>query len=78
MDSFQSFLEMGSYGGYVWPSYGLSAVIMAGLVIVTLRRLRAREQELAQRQGEYPARRSDRVKTAVSEDSNGSGGASDS
>ena len=66
MDSFQSFLEMGSYGGYIWPSYGLTALIMAALVITTLRRLRAREQELARRQGEYPARRSGRDGAEVS------------
>lgn len=59
MDSFSSFLEMGSYGSYVWPSYGLSALVMAALVVTTLRRLREREQELARRQGEYPSRRSD-------------------
>ncbi len=51
---------MGSYGGYVWPSYILSALIMAALVIVTLRQLRDREQELARRQSEFPSRRRDR------------------
>ncbi len=59
MDAFQSFLDMGSYGSYVWPSYGLTAVIMAWLVVATLRKLRAREQELARRQGELPDRRRD-------------------
>ncbi len=58
MDAFQNFLEMGNYGSYVWPSYGLSAFIMIWLVMSTLRRLRAREQELARRQGEFPSRRS--------------------
>lgn len=53
---------MGSYGGFVWSSYGLSALILAGLVILTLRRLRAREQELARRQAEFPAHRSGRGK----------------
>ena len=61
MEPIQSFLEMGSYGSYVWPSYGLSALIMGALVISTLRRLRAREQELARRQSEYPSRRNDRT-----------------
>ncbi|TQV79659.1 heme exporter protein CcmD [Denitrobaculum tricleocarpae] len=57
MDAFRTFIDMGSYGDYVWPSYGLTVVIMAWLVMSTLRRLRAREQELARRQGEFPARR---------------------
>ncbi len=60
MQSFQNFLEMGSYGGYVWPSYALSALVMAALVYTTLRQLRSREQELARRQSEYPSRRSNR------------------
>lgn len=56
MEAFRNFIEMGDYGSYVWPSYGLSAVILTGLVVTTLRRLRAREQELARRQAELPAR----------------------
>lgn len=66
MDALQTFLDMGSYGNYVWPSYGLTVVIMAWLVLATLRRLRAREQELARRQGEFPARRNrgDTAKTS--------------
>lgn len=57
MDALRTFLDMGSYGNYVWPSYGLTVAIMGWLVLATLRRLRAREQELARRQGEFPARR---------------------
>lgn len=58
---------MGSYGGYVWPSYGLSALIMAALVVATLRQLRSREQELARRQSEFPSRRKDRKTAAGTE-----------
>ena len=35
------FLSMGGYGAYVWPSYGLSAVIMLVLLIASLRSLKS-------------------------------------
>ena len=41
---------MGGYGDYVWPAYGLTAAAFAGMVVWTLRTLRARrrlERELA-------------------------------
>ncbi len=37
------FLSMGGYGAYVWPSYGLSAVIMVVLLITSLRGLKTTE-----------------------------------
>lgn len=33
-------LDFGKYAFYVWMSYGISAVVLAGLVILTLRRQR--------------------------------------
>lgn len=41
---------MGGYAAYVWPSYALTAVTLAGMLGWTVRTLRARrrlEQELA-------------------------------
>ena len=40
------FLEMGGYGTFIWTSYGVSAVVLIGLVISSLRRLRQVEREL--------------------------------
>lgn len=57
MNALQEFLDMGSYGVFVWPSYALSAVVLGGLLVTTLRRLRARERELSRRQAELPQRR---------------------
>lgn len=37
------FLAMGGYGAFVWPSYGLTAVIMVVLLIASLRGLKTTE-----------------------------------
>jgi heme exporter protein D len=42
------FLNMGGYAAYVWPSYGLTLVIIV-LNIVSARRLLARSREEARR-----------------------------
>jgi heme exporter protein D len=42
------FLNMGGYAAYVWPSYGLTLVIIV-LNIVWARRLLARSREEARR-----------------------------
>ena len=41
------FLHMGGYGMFIWPAYGLAALGMVGLVVASLRNLRANEQALA-------------------------------
>ncbi len=46
-DRIGSFLEMGGYAGFVWPAYAIAAVVMAGLLVVSLRRLRRAETELS-------------------------------
>ena len=47
MGAVSGFLAMGGYAGFVWPAFGLAAVVMAGLVLVSLRELHAREAEVA-------------------------------
>ena len=42
------FFAMGGYGAYIWPAYGIGAVLLAGLWLASLRALRAREAELEQ------------------------------
>ena len=39
-------LDMGGYGAFVWPAFGLTFVVMAAMVIATLTSLRARRREL--------------------------------
>ena len=41
-----SFFEMGGYAAYVWPAFGAAAVIMIGLLVLSIRTMRAREAAL--------------------------------
>jgi heme exporter protein D len=51
------FLEMGGYAVYVWPAFAMAALVMIGLLITSLRTLRAREAIL--RRLEAAERRAD-------------------
>ncbi len=49
-------IDMGRYGGFVWPAYGISALVLLGLVVDTLVRAarwrrRAERAEAARREG---------------------------
>jgi heme exporter protein D len=48
MEEITAFFEMGGYAAFVWPSLALTVVIMAGLLIATLRQLRSRQRRLAE------------------------------
>lgn len=41
------FLAMGGYADFVWTAYGLTAAVLAALVVLSLRRLKALERDLA-------------------------------
>ena len=41
---------MGGYSAFVWPSYGLSALVMLALTVNAWRGMRSKERELAQLQ----------------------------
>ncbi len=41
-------LAMGGYGGYVWPAYGVAALVMIGLLVWSLSARKAAETALAQ------------------------------
>ncbi len=60
MSSLSSFLEMGGYGGFVWPAFGLTAAILLALLADSLRRLKAGQRALARLEAESPKRRSRR------------------
>lgn len=40
------FFAMGGYAAYVWPSYGLAAVVMIGLLVLSLREFKENETTL--------------------------------
>ncbi len=43
-----SFFEMGGYAAYVWPAFGVGAVVLIGLLLFSLHNLRNREAALRQ------------------------------
>lgn len=44
--SLSTILEMGGYGAYVWPAFALTAAVMIGLLVASVRSLRSREADL--------------------------------
>ena len=44
-DSFAAFIDMGGYAAWVWSAYGLAALALGGMLILTRRTLKARERE---------------------------------
>ena len=48
MEQLRSFLAMGGYGAFVWPAYGVTALVMVWLLASSLRRLRGLERALAE------------------------------
>ncbi len=45
-DSIQTFLDMGGYAGFVWPAYFLAVMILVGLLVSSLVRLRKAKAQL--------------------------------
>ncbi len=40
------YFAMGGHGAFIWPAYLAAAAVMAGLLVSSLRALRARQAEL--------------------------------
>ncbi len=57
MNGFSEFLAMGGYGGFVWPAYGIAFLVLAVLVVASLKSLRAAEAEVAALEAASPRRR---------------------
>ena len=55
MDQLTHYLAMGGYGGFVWPAYGLAALVLIGLFVASRRFLAAGEAELAALEAEAGA-----------------------
>ncbi len=45
MESFLTYLNMGGYAAWIWPAYGLAAIALGGILVMTLRTLKSRQQE---------------------------------
>ena len=50
------FLAMGGYGGFVWPAYAVALLVLAWLVIASLRQLAKAEAEVAALEAASPRR----------------------
>ena len=37
------FFEMGGYGAFIWPAYGLAAVLMVGVLVQSWKAMQQRE-----------------------------------
>ena len=48
------FLSMGGYGAYIWPSFGVTAVLLVVLLISSLRFAKRSEQALKELEEEMP------------------------
>jgi heme exporter protein D len=48
MQGLRDFFEMGGYGAYVWPAYGITALVMLALLVTTLRGLSARQKAVSE------------------------------
>jgi len=51
------YLSMGGHAGFIWSSYGATALILIGLLVVSLREHRARRTEVAALEAASPRRR---------------------
>lgn len=52
-----SFFEMGGYAAYVWPAFGVAAVVLIALLVISLHGLKSRERALRQLEAESGGRR---------------------
>ncbi len=46
MNALSTFLDMGGYAGFVWPAYAIAAAVLAGLLVLSKRSLKATEVAL--------------------------------
>ncbi|HKF60172.1 MAG TPA: heme exporter protein CcmD [Dongiaceae bacterium] len=65
MDRIETYLAMGGYWAYVWSALGLTAVVMVGQVVTTLRTLRRREAALAELESRRQRRRASHAERAA-------------
>ena len=57
---------MGGYAGFVWSAYGVAALILIGLLVMSWRNLRARQAEVAALEAASPRRRHQAEKAELS------------
>jgi heme exporter protein D len=60
LDGIAAFLDMGGRAQFVWPAYGLTAVALVGLLIISLRTARAQKRDLGELDRRPRRRRAER------------------
>ena len=56
MTQIDTVLVMGEHGVFIWPAYALTAVVMVGFAVSSLRRLRRERKTLQQLETDTPGR----------------------
>jgi heme exporter protein CcmD len=51
-DTLATFFAMGGYAAYVWTAFAATAIVLIGLVLASLRALKAREADLTRLRAE--------------------------
>lgn len=51
MDSISQFFHMNGYAYYIWPSFGIAAVVMIFMVFISVRSLKRAQKNLMNIQG---------------------------
>jgi heme exporter protein D len=46
------YFAMGGYAAFIWPSYGVAALLLVALLLLSVRRLQAAERALDDRAGD--------------------------
>ena len=58
MQNISEYFAMGGYAGFIWSAYGVAALILIGLLVMSRIDLRARQAEVAALEAASPRRRS--------------------
>ncbi len=56
MSALATFIHMGGYGAFVWPSFAITLAVLIGLYVASRRTLRANEAALKALEGPEDAR----------------------
>ena len=56
MNAIESWFAMGGYAGFVWPAYGVAAIVLGGLALYSWRRHSRSSAALARLQGRLGTR----------------------
>lgn len=57
MSTVVDFLAMGGYGAFIWSAYGIAALVLVVMLIMSLRQLRAAGKQVAALEAASPRRR---------------------